>query len=571
MKRWILFAALVLFAQGAKAANAVYIAQASAGGNTGVDCADAKAASYFNSGANYSATPSGIQIGPDTTVNLCSTWTSASTAVNFLQFQGSGSAGHPIVLLFGTGVTMGAAYFGSTGAIDLNGQSHILINGGTTCGKLAGSTGPDTACNGLIENTLAGSSGQTCPGGACTQNFTAGTRSVLIGNGSGNPVDVEIKNLHLGPTYVRAPVSTTDGGDTYAILIAGGSAAQNIRAHNLIIDHVFKGYLMSLGGGPATIADYEFYNSSISDMCWAAGVGADDSTLIINQVVIHDNEVQNWNNWAPMVSVCHGNGLMWFNGDGVTNFGAGKGICVSGSPCLVYNNYLHGDLSGGILASSPSGFISPEDNNQGGYIFNNLVVNTCTGLSPSRSCGIPLYHLEAGGGGVSFLNNTVDSSNGAPCVLLTPITASDIVENNVGVNCSSFENIRPAVFTITSDYNNAFGIVGALWICDNTGLGPPTCLSLATFQGTPYFQDIHSTTSNPLLVGFYRLSAGSPMRGAGVDLTGLGITALDSDLAGNARPNGSAWDVGAFQFNAAAVGGSGPLPGGKMKPGTKIH
>ena len=85
----LIFLLIVLFVPSiAHASNSVYLAQASAGGNTGVDCADAKAVSYFNTSGNWSATPTGVQIGPGTTVFLC-----GSSVTTNLTFQGNGSAG----------------------------------------------------------------------------------------------------------------------------------------------------------------------------------------------------------------------------------------------------------------------------------------------------------------------------------------------------------------------------------------------------------------------------------------------------------------------------------------------
>ena len=54
------------------------------------------------------------------------------------------------------------------------------------------------------------------------------------------------------------------------------------------------------------------------------------------------------------------------------------------------------------------------------------------------------------------------------------------------------------------------------------------------------------------LSGAYKLQAGSPAIGAGVNLTSLGITGLDTDAAGVARPATGAWDIGAYQYNGAS-------------------
>ncbi len=84
------------FQTASASATAVYLGQAAAGTGDGSSCANARAASWFNSASNW-GTGSG-QIGAGTTVYLCGT---VSTS---LTFQGSGAAGSPVTL-DGTGAT----------------------------------------------------------------------------------------------------------------------------------------------------------------------------------------------------------------------------------------------------------------------------------------------------------------------------------------------------------------------------------------------------------------------------------------------------------------------------------
>ena len=93
-------------------ANDVYLAQASAGGNTGANCANALAGvTYFNTVGNWtSGTPSGTQIGPATTVHICGTWTGAANGT-LLVAQGSGSSGSPVTVLFESGAVLTAPYW----------------------------------------------------------------------------------------------------------------------------------------------------------------------------------------------------------------------------------------------------------------------------------------------------------------------------------------------------------------------------------------------------------------------------------------------------------------------------
>src|SRR5271170_5558473 len=94
-KSWCLaarFVFVVYAASGTARAADIYVAQGAAGQNTGQDCADAYAYTFFNASSNWGSLAG--QIGPGTTVHLCGTITSPLTA------QGSGTSSSPITILF---------------------------------------------------------------------------------------------------------------------------------------------------------------------------------------------------------------------------------------------------------------------------------------------------------------------------------------------------------------------------------------------------------------------------------------------------------------------------------------
>jgi hypothetical protein len=516
-----------------------YIAQNATGGNTGSSCANARSAAWFNTPANW-GTGAG-QIGPGTTVHLCGTLTGIANG-NVLQFKGSGAQGNPVTLLFETGAVVQAPYCSSTGCIDLNGQSHITIDGGTDCGKLSGGMGPTTPCNGTIRNTLAGSSGQACPGGACAYQLPDWVGASSLIYSGGNPTDIEIRNLTLGPVYVRSTTTNMEGMATTGIVFNYG-LPQNIRVHNNVM---FSGGKLILVNWPDNITGnqsaFYFYGNSMTDQCWAIGMGVNTSGSAgstITDIQIHDNEISNWTNWAPDVNSRHGNGTMLFNYNS-----AGTGT-IGDSGSNIYNNYLYGDLTGGLLASSPSGFLSCQDNCVNVNFFNNRVVDTCTGQNPSRSCGTPIYFNGPGGGGQVVVNNTLEKSNAGAFIAMIGATAPVTVKNNVFSNGSYPMYVLPNSYPVVSDYNDAYNFRD--WICTNTAAGPPTCLTLAQVQAQ-HGQDTHSSSGNPNLDANGKLQAGSAAIGLGTNLTSLGITGLNTDAGGNPRPAVGAWDAGAFQL-----------------------
>ena len=84
------------------ASSNIYIAQSAAGSADGSSCANARAASFFNSSGNWGTGTT--QIGSGTVVHLCGTITTDFTS------QGSGASGNPVVV-DGTGATMSGVGF----------------------------------------------------------------------------------------------------------------------------------------------------------------------------------------------------------------------------------------------------------------------------------------------------------------------------------------------------------------------------------------------------------------------------------------------------------------------------
>src|SRR5262249_9074967 len=125
----------------------IYLSQNGTASASGADCGNAVPVSFFNSAPNWG---SGVnQIGPGTTVHLCGTITGPANSTG-LSFQGSGTSGNPITLVFEKDAVMQAPYWASSvggsaaGAITLDsGRSWIVVDGGQ---------------NGVIRNTANGSS-----------------------------------------------------------------------------------------------------------------------------------------------------------------------------------------------------------------------------------------------------------------------------------------------------------------------------------------------------------------------------------------------------------------------------
>ena len=530
----LLFVLFVCLMPAFAHAEDLYVAQTAIGADTGTNCANAHAAIWFNTAANWGAGAGKISAGD--TAHICGVWTGASNST-LLTFQTGGTAGNVITLTFETGALLQAPYFAQVGgAINLNAKSHLLIDGGATCGTVNGRAVSIGACNGTIKNTANGT------------NLANQQGSTAIYS-SGNPTDIEIRDLVIS-LYLRVDShnneSAADGGHDWGIWF-DHSGFTDVRVHHNNIQHTSRAVVLDFEG--ASCSNLQVYNNYVADMGWGLAVtGFGDGTACQN-IQIHDNEITNWDNWVSPSGAFHANGIILFNGcTGDTN-----NCSVGDTSSNLYNNYVHGDLSGGFIGSSPSGLISPQDHSVGFNIFNNRL--TCP--VGSLSCGGAVYWLgcdyggsRACGGGGMVYNNTINMVGGN-CVLVDTVVAVTVKNNVLTGGCNGIIMLRDNWTQIVSDYNDGYSLNNNNWVCNNASTGPPTCLTLAQFQVAPYSQDLHSTNQNPSLDSESRLQTGSAAIGTGTNLTSLGIVALNVDANGTPRLVTGAWDVGAFEFIAS--------------------
>jgi hypothetical protein len=493
----------------------IYLAQNAAGAANGADCNDAYVYTFFNNSANWTTgTPSSTLIGPGTTVHLCGTFTGAA-GQTLLTFQGGGSSGNPVTLLFEPGAKLLAPYWNT--AIVSNGQSKITIDGGT---------------NGLIQNTLNGTPGGTCPGGPCTQQQpSAGVSLTSCAN-------CTVKNVTIADLYDRTSNSDESAGASGAGCIFvqnnSNSGASNVLIQNNTVhdctNGIFYGYGVNDGG--ITIESNTIYN-----MNWAIAVGAFSVNTAANGVSIYGNWMHDWANWNDSPSPYN------FHHDGVMVYAGQTGTSVSN--LQVYGNTYSGDFGSGTGMNyldnlSGGGTIS-------GTFFNNLVALSGTTGTTGGNAAITAQN-EDGQSPVSVkaYNNTLIGVGTMYGFWLEGPNVTADLRNNIIDNWGTLFYVSGgATVPSVMDYNDWYApVIGGNGIWDVNGAGYNTLSSWQNATGL----DMHSAVGNPNLSGTYALQAGSPAIGAGANLTTLDITALDSDRAGNVRPSTGPWDVGAYQY-----------------------
>ena len=502
----LLFLSL-LFVSPLYAANDVYLAQSAAGSASGKDCGNPFAVSYFNNAANWSATPTVSQIGPDTVVHLCGgTYTGAAGAQDVFFFQASGTSGHPITLLFEPGAVLTSPVWGSfTGAPITNHQNFIVIDGGT---------------NGIIQNTANGS------GLAFNQNS-----NFIFSDGH----DVTIQNFHLTNLCVHLSFPndeiscSTSGVQPYAVQISGS----NVTVQNNVISNTFAGVFYSQGASDSGVV---ISGNTISNMNWGIGVGlsagSNSGTLTIS-----GNNISTAANWDEINNNNHHNCIFLFQGSGGAESGATN----------IYNNYCHGNF--GVHQTSHI-FIDPNGGTVSNVrIFNNILDNAGSTNGPGNG-----FITGTGTSGGQVYNNTIFCNSAGQSGMKIDNSGA-IVKNNIISTCPIGIFVNSGSSISTSNNNvlyNLTGSSGTVMSYNGTNYA-----SVAAWQAGTTF-DGSSSTSNPNLNAFstpiYQPQAGSSAILLGANLTALGITPLNSDYLGVARPApATLWTAGAYQVAGATA------------------
>jgi hypothetical protein len=209
-----------------------------------------------------------------------------------------------------------------------------------------------------------------------------------------------------------------------------------------------------------------------------------------------------------------------FYGDFRTSFSGGGGMTAL--------FFVEAALSGTVCNNDFS--FSPVQ----ASIFQGLIV--MYGYSNSRSTGFQILNNSMANIGTNAMSAAIDIGAGYNNVVLKNNIASGmqypvLVEDPTGSGK-----------TFVSDYN--------IWNGTSGQLAFGSLEDYSQWQASGL--DTHSLLGvDPKWVGApgnERLQAGSPAIGAGVNLGSLGITILNSDITGAARPVSGPWDIGAYLF-----------------------
>jgi hypothetical protein len=490
------------------------------GGGSGVCTNNTHPPSWFNSSGNWGS--GAAQIGPDTIVHLCGTITTALTA------QGSGTSGHPWTLLFESGAKISKS---TPPFLDVSGRSFFVIDGGSSCGWNP-ATLSETACNGLLEATANGT------GMANHSDAHAVT--------CGSSHDWEFRNISMQNMYVRVPNSGDTNGSNGTLFYCYPDPVNNVHIHHLTVNNFHWGMTFNAQDSGSSVNNVEIDHVSHKnyDHGVASGIGAG----FITNLLIHDNGYGTTKVWDTLDNSNHHDGVHLYDGENGLQSGSISGV-------QIYRNYFYGDWG-----NNPTGWIFFE-----GHI--NATIYNNVGISPAGTHNLANGAFNncnsIGPHTVNLYNNTFIFLQSAQNPYMIQLCGTHDVRNNAlvtqtGPNNNPFLSSGPG--SGTWNYNAYASTNPGYQLFSNSG---SCCVWTYAQWKTNKGADANSGAIQSPPMGLNTASGapntGSPVISAGQNLTSLGISALNSDMNGNARPTSGAWTIGAFNFGSS-TSNSDPLP-----------
>ena len=471
----------------------IYFAQNSTGADTGADCTNAHALTWFNSTVNWANPKQSGKIGPNDTAHFCGSVATTAT------IQASGSPGAPITLQFEPGAKFSSAVWSNaTGAINTNKKNYVTINGGV---------------DGVIENTDNGT--------------LLGHKTNSIGILASGSSYLEIKNLHISNIYVHTSVSDSIGYAADGAIYWQGIQS-NVSVHDCVIHDVHWALNYQFGYGSCD--GFAIYNNDIYNTDHGVGMGGYGANSVTN-ITIYNNHFHDYANWDTTANTYHHDGIhIYANGGAHANLGK------------IYNNIFDGDT--GVNFTSHIFLEKDGETNNDWKIFNNVF------LPPPQGKGAGFGFIALGANtGTEVYNNTLQGGckSVSGCYGILVAGGNTKVKNNIisGFNTGIvFYTAAPG----TTWDNNLYADITKFGATVSPYGEYSTLASWKSYlQSLNSSNEVHAVSATNALLGTSGIpQANSPATGAGVNLTGVGIPALDFDKNQVARPGSGAWVIGAF-------------------------
>ncbi len=485
----------------------IYVAQTSAGFDSGVSCGNARSIDWFNSAANWG--DGATLISPGDTVRFCGTISTTA------KVQASGTAGNPITLRFENGARFSKPAWGvgalSSSAIYVSRKNYIVIDGGA---------------NGIIECTNNGSSAATTPAGSFgIQQNAEGVYLDTCDN-------CEVKNLTIRNIYQRVPNSNDSNAHGRGVVVINSN---NARVNNNTISNAYFGiYAYASSAAKENLNIHENDISKISTGIVTALAGA----VNYSNIYIYKNKIYDGYVWDGCWNSCS----TWHHNDGIHTWGNYSSNRLG--PVYIYNNEIGGDFGQHTTA-----YIFISDYTYPVAIYNNLLYTTAD--RPTN--GYVTLHSYKSGVSARVYNNTIkgpaSTTAGGNAVYVSNSGGWTLdMKNNILMDCYIAFYDSQGNSNVTSDNNvffnlNTVGRFGSNWYSTLSSWR-------SALGGCPGSNnDCASTAANPNLDYSLRPTSSSAAAiDAGVSLSSF--FSFDFNFA--CRGQGAGWDIGAFEYTASS-------------------
>ena len=479
-----------------------YIAQSAQGTGDGLTSANAKAASFFNTGANWSATPATAdKICPGDTV-----WV-VGTISTPLVFQGSGATGNPVTLKWEPGAKLSAGTW-ATAALLCEGDNYAGLKHDIVI---------DGYADGRIEATASGT-------GMTYSSCGYGVRCV-------GTSQLEIKNLRVLDLFVRtAGTDTNTPGTLISCANAVNAAMADISVHDCILQNGFIG--VATGYNLQGTSNVLVYNNSIRYVNWGIQCGSEVAGATISNLQIYGNTISDFANWdEPGTNFHHHNAIfVWTNNSDTSN--ACTGLRIYGNT-----------IGPGFGTYATSGiYVSAPGHRDETWIYNNVF--SSVGSNPSNG---DIFVVPGPGATTRIYNNTHFGTEGIAIGYggdhggaQTLYLRNNIVRGTGGGGKVGVYVSYQDLVTIDSDYNSFSGLSTSPTGFSRSSGNTASFRTWAEWQAYGYDANSQYET-NPLLDSNGRPGVGSPALGAGADLSSF----FTDDYEGTTRV--APWDMGAYE------------------------
>lgn len=364
----------------------------------------------------------------------------------------------------------------------------------------------DGGTNGIIRATDNGSR-------KTYQNWSAGVEVYECNN-------VVVKNWTIQNMFVH--VQGDGSYDMRGVGVANWYSS-NVTIENNTINDACFGTDTVYNTGSQAVSNILIQNNTISNFNIAIHIASAWSNAAISNVQILNNDLSTALNWDDPANSYHHNA--------VHAYAVHDGTSITG--LTIANNYVHGNWS--TEGHNTSAFyveLSP-GTGSGLYVYNNLI-------APQQYSGGNAFIYCKGDNPLNVYNNTIVGQGATHAYELN---GGGIIKNNI---MSGLDRAWTSGTGITADHNIYYNLSSDAWASG----------AFAAWQSSG--QDANSYVISPNLDGIYHPVSGSQAIDFGTSLSSLGITLLNSDRTGVSRPQGSAWDIGAYEYASGGTIDSPP-------------